>query len=173
MSIILVYRKDDQMSSRRALVYFGIGIALILGVTVVLVLTLGKGDAPLLPADTPQGTVQRYLLAVQQKDYAGAYSFITPSPTPTDSFKSPPPGPPTSFSFWMMSAQNASGVSWKATLDKAAVTGSTANVQISVEVFRPGGPLSNPVHTLTEIFLLTQEGNSWLITSPTDLYWLN
>jgi hypothetical protein len=72
-----------------------------------------------------------------------------------------------------MSAQNASNLSWKANLDKTTVSGATASVEISVEVFRLEGPLNNPVHQLTEIFILIQEGNSWLITSPTDLYWIN
>jgi hypothetical protein len=173
MSIILNSGKVDQMkSSNRALAIFGISLGLILVAAVILVLTVGKGNAPLLPPNSPEGTVQRYLTAVQDKDYSGAYSLIAPAPTPIDTFKAPPSGPPNSFDFWMMSVQNSANLSWKANLNKTTVAGDSASVEITVEVFRPGGPLSSPIHDITEVFNLTRSGNLWLIASPTDLYWI-
>lgn len=65
-------------TSSRMLIGFGSAIAVLIIVTVVLVLTLGQGSSATLPGDTPQGTIQRYLLAVQNKDYAEAYNFLAP-----------------------------------------------------------------------------------------------
>lgn len=44
------------------------------GVVVALVTTR---DEDLLPADSPEGTVQRYLLALQDRDYPLAYSYLS------------------------------------------------------------------------------------------------
>ena len=60
-------------SSNRALVGLGIALGVLVIATVVLVLTLGRGSAPLLAQDTPEGAVQRFLLALQDGDYQKAY----------------------------------------------------------------------------------------------------
>ena len=58
------------------LVWFGIALAALIVVTVVLVLTIGQGTAPLLPENTPEGVVQRFLLAIQDNDYLAAYGYL-------------------------------------------------------------------------------------------------
>ncbi len=156
--------------SSRILIAFGSAIAVLIIVTVVLVLTLGQGSSVSLPQNSPQGAIQRYLQAVQDKDYAKAYSLLTPPTTPTpDGGK---PVPPQDFQYYVMSAQNAANNTWKANLGKVTETGNTATVDVSVEVFRPSGPFGNQVSTNNVTFFLKQAGNSWLITAPLDLYWL-
>lgn len=49
------------------------------GVVVALVTT--RGEADLLPADSPEGTVQRYLIALQDHDYRLAYGYLSASTT--------------------------------------------------------------------------------------------
>jgi hypothetical protein len=156
-------------SSNRVLIGFGIGLAVLVILTVVLVLSLGQKSAPALPQNTPEGTVQAYLVAVQEKDYTRAYSYLMPFPTPTDNLK---PYPPYSYENWLNSARNTGNVAWKATLGRTSITGNKATVEVNIEVFRPAGPFDNPVHTNNITFALTQEGDRWLITTPTDLFWI-
>jgi len=76
-------------SSSRLLMGFGIGIIVLVIITVVLALSLGQKNAPLLSADTPEGAVQRFLLAVQSKDYTAAYNYLLLPAAPADTNSSP------------------------------------------------------------------------------------
>jgi hypothetical protein len=153
-------------SSSRVLMWFGAGIAVLVILTVVLALSLGQKNAPLLDPNTPEGTVQRFLLAVQDKDYTTAYNYLVPPPTPEE--KGLPAG---TFSYFTSSALNTTN-SWKADLGKTTLLGTNATVEITLEVFASGGPFGGPIQTRSVIFSLTKTGNEWQITSPTDLYWL-
>ncbi len=57
------------------------GITAVVGglvvISLVVALATGSDEAPLLPADTPEGTVQRYIRAIQDADYAGAHALLT------------------------------------------------------------------------------------------------
>jgi hypothetical protein len=55
---------------------FGITIGILVIIAVALVLST-RGSVSLLPADTPQGTVQRFLVALQDKDFQKAYSYLS------------------------------------------------------------------------------------------------
>jgi hypothetical protein len=164
-------RWDRVKSSNRVLIFFGIGIGILVMATVILVVAVGRGNPPLLSEDTPQGIVQRYLQAVQNKDYAGAYGYLAPAQAAPDNSK-PLPGPPQPFDMWIMSARNTASFTWKASLGNTQVTGNIATVELIVEVFSPSGPFGNPVHTNNVTVFLKRSGSSWLITSPTDLYWV-
>jgi hypothetical protein len=146
---------------------FGLGILVLVIITVVLALTLGQSNAPPLAAGTAEGTVQRFLLAVQSKDYLTAYNYLVPPPTPID-LKSPP----RSFDYFSSSAQNMPAHTWKANLGKTTIDGDSATVNITLEVFTSGGPFGNPIQTHDVVFFLTKTSGQWLITSPTDLFWL-
>jgi len=148
--------------SSRWLLIFGAAIGLLAIVAIVLVLIGGAREAPLLPENTPEGTVQRYFLALQAEDYMTAYSYLTPPPTeknPYEEWRSPLIRP-------------EEKPEWKVTLGKSAVSDSEATVDVVVDIFRPGGPLENPVRTQYVTFFLKKEGTSWKITSPWDVWWL-
>jgi hypothetical protein len=148
--------------SSRWLLIFGAAIGFLIIVAIVLVFTMAKPEnTSLLPEDTPEGTVQRYLLAIEDKDYAIAYSYLS---FPSDN--------KISYEKWKES------FSWyreknetKVTLGKSEVTGNEANVDVTVDVFRPSGPFDNPVYTHHTTFSLKKEGASWKITSPTYAGW--
>ena len=57
------------------------GITAVVGglivISLVVALATGSDEAPLLPADTPEGTVQRYIQALQAADYAAAHALLT------------------------------------------------------------------------------------------------
>ncbi len=150
-------------SSRRWLVIFGLAIGVIIAVTVVLVLTTASpGDETLLPEDTPEGTVQQFLLAVRDGDYLAAESYLSPSVEDKldyDLRRS-------------RIVRPDEGASWRATLGKSVVKGDEATVEVTVDVFRPRGPFENAVSTYRVTFFLKKEGASWRITSPINLWWL-
>jgi hypothetical protein len=148
--------------SSRWLLIFGVIIGVLVIAAVTLVLTMTPKNMSLLPENTPEGTVQRYFLALQDEDYLTAYSYLSPSPTekyPYEEWRSPF----TSF---------GEKPTFKVTLGKSAVNDSKATVDVVVDIFRPGGPFDNPVHTNQITFFLKKEGTSWKITSPWDVWWL-
>jgi hypothetical protein len=153
-------------TSNRTLIGFGIAMATLVIATIVLVLTLGQSNAPLLAENRPEGIVQRYLLAIQDKNYPAAYLYLAPTDPKNIN------APAQTYDNWLMSAQNSGNSTWKANLGQVNITGDTASVIVMIDVFRAVGPLGNPVSTNTMTFLLKQTGPDWLIISPVDLYWL-
>ena len=150
-------------SSRRWLFTFGLVIGVLVIGTVALVLfTSSPGDEPLLPEDTPQGTVQRFLLAVRDEDYLAAESYL-----------SPPINDKITYDLRRNQVAGlGEGAGWKATLGKSVVRDDEATVNVMVDVFRPRGPFENSVRTHRITFFLKKEGTSWRITSPVNLWWL-
>jgi hypothetical protein len=149
-------------TSSRWLLIFGVIIGVLVIAAVALVLTMPPKDMPLLPENTPEGTVQRYFMALQAEDYLTAYSYLSPPPTekyPYEEWRSP---------FTSFEGKPA----FKVTLGKSAVKDSQATVDVVVDVFRPGGPFDNPVRTNQITFFLKKEETSWKITSPWDVWWL-
>ena len=152
-------------SSSRLLLGFSIGICVLIIATIVLVLTTGSQSTTLLPEDTPEGTIQRFLLAVQDNDFEKAYSYI--STTPLNDEKISPA------EMWRRSISGYTSNSvWKATIGKATTKGDQSTVKVNIEVFRPGGPFQDPVRSNNISFFLKKEGPSWLITSPIDIWWI-
>lgn len=152
-------------SSARFLLAFGIAIAVLVTVTIVLVLTV-KGSTTLLPGNTPQGVVQRFLIAVQDQDYEKAYSYLQIVEN----------GRVLSFNDWYQttfpSFRSSSQTTWKATLGKTVQVGDTATVEVFIDIFRPGGPFDNPVQTQDFSYQLTRTPDGWFVTSLPVLYWL-
>ena len=149
-------------SSSRLLLAFGVAIGVLVIVAVVLVLAIPRGGGPLLPEDTPEGTVQRYLLALEAEDYLKAYSYLSPAPRekiPYEPWREP-----------LVTFGERPG--WKATLGESVVRGDEATVKVKVDVFRPSGPFGNPVRTHDIAFFLKKEGAHWRITSPVDVRWI-
>ena len=158
-------------SSSRILIGFGISLAILVVATVVLVYTLGQGKAALLPDDTPQGIVQRYLIAIQNKEYIEAYSYLAPTPTPTPT-DIPKPEPRPTFEDWVRSIEYTAETTWKASLGDTAIIGNTATVEVIIEIFAFRGPFEDPVRSNNVLFSLQKKENTWLITSPTYVYWV-
>ena len=143
---------------------FVIAILALIAVTVGLAL-LTHGPTVSLPEDTPDGTVQRFLTAVQNRDFPKAYGYLSHDQK----------GALATYDDWIRSVQPPSQTSrpaWRATLGKTTTSGNYSSVEVIVDVFQPGGPFENPVRTQTVLFQLTKTGNSWFITSPPYLYWI-
>ena len=151
-------------SSRRWLFIFAIIIGVLIIATVSLVLLMKGNKVTLLPEDSPQGTVQRYLIAIQERDYQKAFGYLSFSPM--DKI--------TTYNDWLMmvSPQASSQTVWKATLGKATLYGDNANVEVTIDTIRPGGLFGDSQFSQQLTFFLTKTNNAWLITSPTYIYWI-
>jgi len=152
-------------SSRRWLIIFAIVIVALVLATVLLVLLTKGNDTVLLPEDTPQGVVQRYLIAVQDRNYWEAFNYL--SFDPSEKIKS--------YDDWVRMTgvpRISDGQTWKATLGETIQNGDSATVQIIIETLRPGGPFDNPVRSRQISFQLKRIDGQWLITSPTHIYWI-
>ena len=154
-------------SSRRWLVIFAVVIGVLVIATVSLVLFTKGNNVTLLPEDTPQGVVQRYLIALQEKDYQLAYSYL--------SFDSSVKTPYTSYSDWLISMTAMPAISsqsvWKATLGQVTLNDDSASVEVTIDTFRMGGLFSDSQYTQLIIFQLSRTEGVWHITSPTYVYW--
>jgi hypothetical protein len=149
-------------SSKWLLVFAGIIGALALIAVILVLFTQGKNVA-LLAADTPQGTVQRYLIALEDGDYQQAYTYLSPNMPDI-----------TPYGEWLTQNQNgpASQTGWGATLGKTVQNGTYATVTVMIETSYPGGMMSSSQSDIPVTFDLTETGNSWLITSPTYIFWI-
>ena len=149
-------------SSKWLLVFAAIVGALALLAVILVLSTRGK-NVTLLAADTPQGTVQRYLIALENQDYQQAYTYLSPNMPGTMSYND-----------WLTQNQNrpATQTGWRATLGKTVQNGGYATVEVLIETSYPGGMMSSSQSNLPVTFDLTETGNSWLITSPSYIYWI-
>jgi hypothetical protein len=149
-------------SSKWLLVFAGIVGALALLAVILVLSTRGK-NVTLLAVDTPQGTVQRYLVALENQDYQQAYTYLSPNMPGTISYND-----------WLTQNQNrpATQTGWRATLGKTEQNGGYATVDVMIETSYPGGMMSSSQSNLPVTFDLTETGNSWLITSPSYIYWI-
>jgi hypothetical protein len=151
-------------ASRKFLLGFGIVIVVVVAVAVTLAIVGGNQSPQLLDENTPEGTVQRYLLAVKDKDYPRAYSYLSPQ---SEYLKTNP------YEDWVRSLQNnRNNSSWKAGIVRSSVKENDATVEVSIDVFRADGALSNPVNSNTITFVMKKQSGKWMIDSPVDLYWL-
>ena len=149
----------------RFLIGFGIFVLVFAVVAVIVAVAGSRESVKLLSENTSEGTVQRFLMAIKEKDYVKAYNFLSPQ---TEQMKG------TSIDDWMRTTQySGDDSSWKASIVRTMVKDDNATVEVAVDVFRPGGLFGNPVHTNRITFLLKKEGSSWKINQPVDLWWLH
>jgi hypothetical protein len=151
-------------SSRRWLIIFASVIVVLVLATILLVFLTGENEATLLPEDTPEGVVQRYLIAIQERNYREAFDYL--SFDPSENIKS--------YDDWVrmiVGPRITDGATWKATLGQTIQNGDNATVQVIIETLRPGGPFDNPVRSQQMSFQLKRIDGQWLITSPTYIFW--
>ena len=152
-------------SSRRWLFIFAIVIGVLVIATISLVLFTKGNNVTLLAEDSPQGTVQRYLIAIQEKDYQKAFSYLSFSPA--DKI--------TTFNDWILSIgmpQTSNQSTWKATLGTITQNGDSANVEVIIDTLRSGGLFGDSQFSQQINFLLMKTNNAWFISSPTYIYWI-
>lgn len=65
-------------ASSRWLAGLALAILVIAGVSMIIALLDQRGDAALLPEGTPEGTVHRYLVAIEKGETDAAYGYLAP-----------------------------------------------------------------------------------------------
>ncbi len=131
--------------------------ALVVG-SVTIALITGR-DVDLLPADSPEGVVQRYLLALKDEEYAEAYEYLTSDLRDR-----------CSLAVFVRRAPSTRVRDTRLTLDETQTFGDTAFVRTSITVFRPVSQLDFPLrpseYTYERTYNLKLEDGQWRMAEP-------
>lgn len=125
------------------------------GLIVALVTSRG---AATLPADSPEGAVQRYLLALEDEDYREAYAYLSASSQRACSFED-----------FLQNASYRDVRGSRMTLEDIRRLDGTAIVTAEVTVFDLDVPFDPYEYTYRETFNLRLEEGQWRLVSPA--YW--
>ena len=149
-------------SSDRLLALFAGAIGLLALLALLLVINVKNKPVILLSENSPDGTVQRYLMAIDNGDSQLAFSYLAL-----------PSGDPTTYDMWRQPFNfQANRPAFEARLSQTRVNGDEAEVDMVIDVFRSsGGPFNNQVYSNNIVFLLKMINGVWKITSPTDTWW--
>jgi len=146
-----------QRQPDRFLIGIVVGLAALLLAAGISVAFL-RQPARELPADTPGGTVQRFYIALEQKDYAGAYAYLSDSMSKK----------PTREEFTRYNTRLGPNSSReRIRIQDETVTDSEATVTVAVTIFyNGGGPFGgSSEYTSTQVFTLRREDGTWRITT--------
>ena len=139
--------------------------AILIGIAVLIVAALAvyftrRGDGSYVAEDTPEGVVHNYALALLNKDYQKAYSYLADlKDKPTyDQFR---------LAFAVGRLNPASG---SIQIGKSTVSGNDASVEVDM-VNQPGDPFSTGYNNVGTAQLMRQ-GGAWKISAmPTYNLW--
>jgi len=128
--------------------------ALLVGAVAIALVTT-RGGLDLLPADSPEGVVQRYLLAIESEDYQAAYYYLSSDlrvSCSLDDF--------VGRGYWPATRQD------HMTLEKTQRFDDRAVVTARVTVFDPDVPFGTSEYSYDRTFHLKLEGGQWRLTGP-------
>lgn len=128
-------------------------IALVVGGIVAAVVT-GRGNADLLPLDSPEGIVQRFLLAMKDERYQEAYDYLASDLQERCSHEE--------FSRYASYSDLSDG---HVTLEDSRVEDGTALVRARVAVFQPNVPFPSE-YSYEQTYELRLEEGEWRLTRP-------
>jgi len=136
-----------------------VGVTLVVGlmaaaVAMALVTTL-RGPH-LLSADSPEGVVQRYILALKRGDYLEARSYLSSDLQARCSPDYYPRG-----YYWPYTAEDQ-----EVTLERAQRYGDWAYVDVKITVFHADAPFGASEYSYNRSFQLTIEAGQWRLTGP-------
>jgi hypothetical protein len=127
-------------------------IALAVAGIVVALVTRSGG---LLPADSPEGAVQRYLRALQDRDYEVAYGYLSSTSKNSCSLKE-----------FLRQASYREVRDSHMTLEDTRRLDGTAIVSARVTVFDPEVPFAPSESSWEQTFELKLENGQWRVTWP-------
>ncbi len=139
--------------------------AILIGIGVLIVAALAvyftrRGESTYVAASTPDGVVHNYVLAVLNRDYQKAYSYLadlTNKPT-FEQFRQA----------FAVGKLNPSGNSIQ--IGKSSVSGNDASVEVDM-VYQPSDPFSSGYNNVGTAQLVRQ-GDAWKISAmPTYNLW--
>jgi hypothetical protein len=132
-----------------------VGVTLLVGLLVaaVAMAVVNTRGARLLPADSPEGVVQRYLQALEREDYPEAYSYLSSdvhSRCSLDDF--------VGRGYWPYSEEN------QVTLKKTERYDDSAVVRATVTVDHGDAPFGSSEYSYERTFQLKLERGQWRLT---------
>ncbi|MCA9934814.1 MAG: hypothetical protein H6662_12875 [Ardenticatenaceae bacterium] len=143
----------------------GIVIGIVLLVAIAVIVTLRQPPPTYQPEESPDGVAYNYLLALQQKEYARAYGYLSPAipgyPANSDAF-----------------AHTVRSYSWSFRFDEdtavsisdTQINGDTAVAHAAITRFSQNEPFGGNTTTATFTLELRREAGAWKIWSGTR-YW--
>ena len=129
----------------------GVVIAVVaLGVAGVIVALVTSREEATLPAGSPEGAVQRYLRALEEKDYRGAYAYLSTSAQRQCTIEQ-----------FIKVTSYRELEDAEMILEDTQVLDDSAIVTARVTVFDPSDVFDPNEYSYTETFDLTREGGEW------------
>jgi hypothetical protein len=130
-------------------------VALVAVALIVALLTGNNVDE--FPADSPEGALQRYLLALHDKDYDVAYSYLSDDLQASCSLQE-----------FLRYAPETEVRDNEMTLESTRTFDDTALVTASITVFETGSPFETNEYTYERTFeLARQDGDgAWRMSGP-------
>ena len=159
-----------QTASSRWLVGVAVVILIVAAVGVTVAFLYRSGELPLLPEGTPEGTVHRFLLAIEQGDKRRAYDYLSPKLQDTcsyDYFRDS--------ARWFESRDIRNANDLRVTLEGTESDNGLVEVRVRIIRFRvsspsPLSPLSAPFDggesSYGERFTLEMTDGDWLFVDP-------
>ena len=144
--------------ANRWLAIFGAIIGLVLVVAVVLTLVLSH-DSPLLPENTPEGTLQRFILAIRDRDQSTAEKYLSSRILALSGEY-----------LWRDYGYDYRSPAWQAILGKTNITNGEATIVVNIDTLNSGAPLSSSVYSRSIMVTLIRENGTWKIDRPEYLW---
>jgi hypothetical protein len=131
--------------------WLGIFIGAVVVVATAIVLVAGNRPLADFPADSPEGTFQRYLVAWYDEDYETAYEYFSSSVKTRMSYSD--------FTAYMYGSPQQS-----VTINRTSGTGDRRHIFVTIEEFYGMGPGSS--YSREESISMVLEGGAWKIDEP-------
>lgn len=145
------------LSSRWLVAVAGVVVALIL-VSVAVALINPRGAAETLSEDTPEGIVQRFILAVQDRDFSLAHGYLSDELKKTCTVARMEESPP-----WRVYMPEDSRI---ALLGKEELSSGRMQVRVRVTQVNVSPPFGVSEYSHQERYVLVQENGEWRFTEP-------
>ena len=133
----------------------GVAVVVVVAVALSVVAMVAGGDEQEFAAGTPEGTVQRYLRAVIDRDASAANGYLSADLTECcdeqrlrDAYRRP------------------SDRDMRVTLRGTAEVGDVTEVRVRITEFRSNPPFGGDDYSHDEFFALRQEGGEWRFVDP-------
>ncbi len=150
-----------QTMSSRWLAGAALVILVILVVSVLVALLNSSREANLLPEGTPEGTVQRFLLAIEEDDTRNAYEYLSPALQERCEFQ-----------HFRDSARRidrrvgGTAEDLRVTLEGTKSVNGAMEVQVRITQFRVSAPFDVNEYSHTQRFALEQLDGTWRFVEP-------
>jgi hypothetical protein len=143
-----------QSASSRWLVGVAVVVTALVVVSVVAAV-LGRSEVALLPEDTPEGTVQRFLQAMEEGDPRAAYSYLSADLQQRCTYQG-----------FRDSTLRFDREDRRITLEGTEPLDGGVEVEVRITTYRVDPPFGARESSFTARYTLEKEGGAWRFTDP-------